>query len=308
MLFDGALLQFGQQGKGVSKARVDSPADARITLEMTFLDEARSPVDTEARTLATLVGQVTLSRTGAAVFTGTGDEPPQGFVVDPTAGSQAPEGATSRRTLRFAFGKADFERVPHPPRALEVKLDPVRFRYLEVRAKLEIDGSIEADFDINDVLDIAITPANPPPVVEGVTVGIHPPLFDSIPPHAQLLITPSAGKPISFDLESGRDHGDGLLSFTVPDPQPGVRYKGEIRMQTSGPGTLLFKDLELHQLVLESEGASPAPLSSFGSDGIAFDSVAEDPPAGEAVQGGPEETTADQLAALDAQAGTAVLV
>lgn len=304
LLLDGALLCFGERGKGTSKAEVGAKVPATLSLEMTFLDSARKPLDTEQRPFATLEGQITFRDARTPVFSGTLNDAgePEGLKLDPQAHDEAPEGATSRRVLRFAFDVPDFEQVPKL-QELVIKLDPERFRFMELRAKLAIAGDVEADLDVNDVLDIAITPKNPPPLLSGVTIGIHPPLFDEVPPHATLVITPSSGKPLAFALDSGVDRGDGLLSFTVENPEPGVLYTAEMRVSTNGSGTVLFKDVELHQLVAESEGADPTPLSTFGADTLAFESAIAEPPPGEAIQGGPEETSDEQLASLDAQSG-----
>jgi len=138
----------------------------------------------------------------------------------------------------------------------------------------------------------------------GATIGVHPPLFDSIPPSAKLVVTPSEGDPITFPLSSGIDRGDGLLSFLVPSPKPGVLYTAEMTLSPADSPTLLFQDIELNQLVLQSNGASAAPLSSLGADALLFDSTPQAADAEEAVQGGPDGPTDQQLASFDAQAGT----
>lgn len=308
LLLDGALLRFGRHGQGTSNMPASATVPAKLLLEMTCMDSGRQPSDVEQRALATMEGQLTFRNGETPVFSASLDEEGQvqGLVIGPQAVDEAPDGATSRRVLRFAFGAPDFEQVP-TRQELVVKLDPKRFRFLEVRTRLEVAGIVESDFEVNDVLDVAITPKNPPPLVAGATVGIHPPLFDEIPPNATLVITPSTGPALTFALDSGVDRGDGLLSFTVEEPQPGVLYRAEMRVAGASQGTVLFKDVELHQLVAESEGASPAPLSSFLKDALAFESAPAEPARGEAVQGGPEETTDQQLASLDAQAGTVAL-
>ena len=296
-LFDGARLGLELMGAGLSKATIGSPIGAKISLQMTFLDRARAPQDTEERALAIVSGSIVFRDAVSPAFTADAS----GWVPDPAADDQAPEGATSQRALRFELDTpdGDDEASSHD---LVVKLDPSRFQYLEVRAKLEIGGSTEADFDVNGVLDVVITANNPPPL--GVTIGIHPPLFDAIPPSAKLVITPSAGDPITFALTSGIDRGDGLLSFLIPSPQPGVLYTAEMQIRPSEPRTPLFEDFELNQLVAQSNGASADPLSNLGADALVFESRSVLGDDEEAVQGGPDEPSDQQLASFDAQAGT----
>ncbi|HKO50878.1 MAG TPA: hypothetical protein VJV79_24375 [Polyangiaceae bacterium] len=297
VLFDGARVGFALMGAGLSKARRGSATDGKLALRMTFVDRARAPQETEERALATLNGSIVLSDDGAPVFTADAN----GWVADPEADDQAPDGAISQRALRFELASPDFDGEVLS-QELVVKLDATRFRFFELRAKLEIGGSTEADFDVNDVLDVAITANNPPPL--GATIGIHPPLFDVIPPSAKLVVTPSEGKALTFPLGSGIDRGDGLLSFLVPDPKPGVLYSAEVTLFPSDAPTPLFQDLELNQLVLQSNGASVQPLSNLGPDALVFESAPEEDADGEAVQPGPEEPTDQQLASFDAQAGT----
>jgi len=276
---------------------------------MTFLDRAREPTETETRPLATLAGQLTFADATTPVFTGKLDDAgvPEGLVVDAKAADDAPEGASSKRLLRFEFTSPDFKNVPSSTQTLIIKLDPQRFKFMELGAKLEIAGGSEADFNVNELLDIAITRLNPPPFLEGATIGVHPPLFDEIPSGAVLMVTPSSGKPESFDFDEGLDRGDGLLHFVIPDPQPGILYTAEIRLNPAKAGAILFKDIELNQLLLESEGSALSPLPALGVDALAFESTPADPPAGQAVQGGPEETSDEQLAQFNAQSGNSAV-
>lgn len=183
----------------------------------------------------------------------------------------------------------------------------LRFKFMELGAKLHIADTVEADFAVNDVLDVAITRHNPTPLVEGATIGVHPPLFNEIPKSAVLVVTPTSGKIETFGLGDGIDLGDGLLRFVIPDPLPGTLYSAEIRINPSMPGVVLFKDVELHQMISESQGGATTPLPAFGVDPLAFDSAPAEPPPGQAVQGGPEETSDQQLAQLDARAGNTAL-
>jgi hypothetical protein len=301
LLFDGARVSFASLGAGPSKGSVYSATDGKLSLRMVFLDQARAPQDTEERALATLAGSIVLSKYGGAVFTGDA----RGWVVDPEADDQAPEGAISQRALRLECASPDFDGEVSS-QYLVLRLDPLRFRFLELRAKLEIGGGTEADFAVNDVLDVAITASPPPPL--GATIGIHPPLFDSIPPSAKLVVTPSDGDPIAFPLASGIDRGDGLLSFLVPGPKPGVLYTAEMTIFPNDSPTLLFQNFELNQLIAQSNGASADPLSNLGADALVFESTPEEVNDGEAVQGGPDEPTDQQLASFDAQAGTVTVV
>jgi len=296
-LFDGAVLSFRAMGEGLSKASIGSPTSAKLSLQMTFLDQARAPQDTEDRPLASMAGSIVFKQIDSPVFSGD----PNGWTLDPLAHDQAPEGATSQRALRFELASPDFAGAL-PNQDLVIKLDPTRFRFIELRAKLEIGGSIEADFAVSGVLDVLITRDNPPPL--GATIGIPPPIFDEIPATAKLVLTPSQGDPITFALASGADRGDGLLTFLVPDPRPGVLYKAEMQVAPTAPLTLLFHDIELNQLVAQSEGATAGPLASLGADALVFETAAEGSDDAEVTQGGPDAPSDEQLASFDAQAGT----
>ncbi len=296
-LFDGASVSCTVMGGGLSKASIGSSTAGKLSLQMTFLDRARSPQDTEVRALAAMSGSIALRDEDTAVFTGDAT----GWVLDPAADDQAPDGATSQRALRFEIASPE-DAGEATSQDLLFKLDPTRFRYIEVRAKLEVGGSTESDFDVNGVLDIAITADNPPPL--GVTIGVHPPLFDAIPATANLIVTPSEGDPITFPLVSGMDRGDGLLSFLVPSPQPGVTYTAEMQIRPSDPRTQLFQGFELNQLVAQSNGSSADPLSNLGADALVFELKSEPEDDEDAVQGGPDAPSDQQLASFDAQGGT----
>lgn len=303
--FDGAEITLTRHGGGESKAS-GSPQPAKLILQATFLDRAREPRETETRPLAIFEGSLRLRADGAPVFLAPTSDQPFGFTAAPQADEEGPASATSRRVLRFALAAALFEGSEVDEAALVVKLEPQRFAFMEVRAQLEIAGTIEAAFEVNDVLDVAITRTNPPRLVEGATIGIHLPLFDEIPEDATLVVTPSDGEPSTFLLRDGLKRGDGVAVFTVQDPQPGVLYSAEMRLAPSGPGSFLFQGVELHQLLAESTGASPGPLNLEGADALCFEAPEAETPGGEAVQGGPQETTEQQLGSFRAKAGTDV--
>src|SRR5690349_21303924 len=108
-------------GGGLSKASVDSPAPAKLSLKMTFFDRARAPQDTEERALATLSGSLLFRDDEQAVFGADA----AGWVMDPAASDDAPDGATSTRALRFELASPDFEGAASS-QDLVVKLDPTR--------------------------------------------------------------------------------------------------------------------------------------------------------------------------------------
>lgn len=297
LLFDGARLSFALMGKGLSRVSAGSPVAGKLSLQLKFLDQARAPQDTEQRALASLAGSIAFRELDTPVFTGSSE----GWVVDPQANDEAPDAATSQRALRLELATPDFEGAP-ASQDLVFRLDPERFRFFELRGKLEIGGAVEADLDVSDALDVAITANNPPPL--GVTLGVHPPLFDAIPPSARLILTPSEGAPMTFSLASGIDRGDGLLSFLVPAPRPGVLYKAEMMLFPADPATVLFEDFELDQLVAQSNGAPADPLPSLGRDVLAFESTSKATDDEQALQGGPETPSEQQLASFDAHAGT----
>lgn len=301
--FDGAEIILTTHGGGESKAST-SLQPAKLILHATFLDRARQPRDIETRPLASFEGRLGLRADGSPVFVASSSDEPSGVTAAPEAYENAPDGATSRRVLRFLWAAAQLEGANSEGVTLVVKLEPKRFAFMEVRAQLEVAGSIEAAFDANDVLDVAITPTNPPRLVEGATIGIHVPLFDEIPENATLVVTPSDGEPITFLLREGLDRGDQVIVLTVRDPQPGVRYSGKMRLGSSDTGTLLFDGVELYQLLVESDGSPPGPLSISGVDALTFEAPEAEAPLGEAVQGGPQETSEQQLASFRARAGT----
>jgi hypothetical protein len=305
--FDGALIGLRAFGGGDSKLTRAGKQPAKLTLKATFFDRARKPLDTEERPIAHLEGSIELQGDGSPVFFGDETEDsPKTFTVDDTADKQAPDGATSRRILRLELDSTSFRCLSTKHKNLILKLDAKRFAFMEVRAQLEVAGATEAPFEVNDVLDIAITKENPPRIVEGATIGVHVPWFDEIPEGAALIITPDGDEAVTFPLRDGLDLGDGLLYFTVEEPQPGKTYSAEMRANAAAPLTVVFEGVELYQLVAESEGQEPAPLMIDGADPLDFEAPAEELPRERATEPGPKETSADQLASFKNKAGTDV--
>jgi hypothetical protein len=184
----GASVEFTTFGAGASVLKRDVPSPAKLTLHGTFLSRIRGSGERASRTLARLDGEVVLRGSGnRPVFIGSIDasgqplgwtpeaEPPE---LEPAeaaeqSGSDPLLSEPSRRVLRLELSAAHFERVaPNDRNELVVTLDARRFRYLEVRAELELDGTVEAPLDVNDVLDVLITPSNPPRLPELITVRL----------------------------------------------------------------------------------------------------------------------------------------
>jgi peptidoglycan hydrolase-like protein with peptidoglycan-binding domain len=171
---DGALISFVTLGAGRSALVPEKPTPAKLKLVARFVDSIRTENDEETRELATLEGKLSAGRNFATTlrFEGAlGDKgKPVGLVpaapsddAHPAAakdGDAAEPDHSEIRLFRFAFDPAQFQQVPDDPMTLRVRVDPKRFHYCEVEAKLEIDGASEAG-DENDILDVLITPRNP---------------------------------------------------------------------------------------------------------------------------------------------------
>ncbi|HEX3594791.1 MAG TPA: hypothetical protein VHU80_06815 [Polyangiaceae bacterium] len=312
-VFDGAVLALERRGSGTSQAGVGSPTDAKITLEMRFSDRVRAPGDTMTQILATLEGKLVFSDAREPSFEAKVDDDgePVGLVPDPGADPNATDddddqdddenAKQSRRVMRFRFETPDFTGVPEDGNELTVELDAERFAYMEIHAKLDTGGAEEASFDADDVLDVFITTENPPPLTRDVFVGLHPPLADEIPSSASVTFTPSTGAAVTVPLCDGVDLGDGLLYFRIQKPKPGVLYAAQVDLGDGSELPPLFEGVELHQLVVSPDAASLA-LPALGSDGLVFASAPPEVVDDDAVEGGPLETTDEQLAEFTAAA------
>lgn len=99
------------------------------------------------------------------------------------------------------------------------------------------------------------------------------------PDDFNLTLTPSTGAPQVFEKGDAEDRGDGLLSFKVTDPQPGVLYSATVTLEAGGVAVTLFEAFELHALLLEQgqpdRPATPPPFE----DPFVFVTDTEDPDA-----------------------------
>jgi hypothetical protein len=86
---------------------------------------------------------------------------------------------------------------------------------MEVRAKLELDGAVEAEFDVNDVLDVAITASNPPPLPVPFEVQVTDELGEPVP---GATVTVLSGATTLEGQNEGVADGDGLIELK---PQAG---------------------------------------------------------------------------------------
>jgi hypothetical protein len=138
-------------------------------------------------------------------------------------------------------------------------------------------------------------------------IGLQPPFFDEIPAGASVTFTPSSGAEQEFALTAGLDLGDGLLHFSVADPQPGVLYTATVRLAKDAPSVVLFEGIDLSLLVAERQGSVPSSPPPLGNDALVF--ATEPETVSDDVQdGGPGETTPEQLASVSLPAGGTAVV
>lgn len=231
----GARIEMTAFGDERSMVKPDVPQPAKLTLYGTFLSRIRGSSEEETRPFGHLEGEMVLrGATQAPVFIGAADESgrPRGWTsntpLEPAGASEASAGEypePSRRVLRLEFS-SQFEQVPSRGEELIIQVDVRRFRYLEVRAELEVGGQVEARKEVNDVLDVLLTRTNPPRVPDPVVVRL----------------TDEHGQPASkakFHIVSGGELEYGGQQGTADDhgqivikPQVGVDH-GEIRWSTS---------------------------------------------------------------------------
>lgn len=177
-LADGARVCFAPFGSGTSRATPDRAVPAKLTFLAAVADRVRGDVQWQERRIATLEGEIHLMGSAhAPVFVGAKDEydQPKGLVPeqDAFAVSGNPKRYESLRVLRFQFPREYFQDVGDPLQGtceLPLRIDAGRFRYLEVRVQLEVDGGVEAPAKANDVLDVLVTPQNPPTYGPGVKI------------------------------------------------------------------------------------------------------------------------------------------
>jgi len=177
-LSDGPRVALEALGPFASTLALNAPAPAKLIFEARYLERVRGEQTPEPEVvpLATLDGKLVRSGSWSQLrFEGNLDAAgaPVGLVpatvVDEDDPPRAAEGDDPKdreqiRVLRFFFDSEQFRNV-HPTfmdhGELVVLMKPNRFRYCEISVALEVNGSVEASSEQNDILDVFITMRNP---------------------------------------------------------------------------------------------------------------------------------------------------
>lgn len=190
----GGSLGLASLGVGSSGAKVE-PVPAKVKLSATCFADARNPEPKELE-LGELIGEVSVS--------------PPDFLPElliSVADSQAllepsePEpGALRPRRLRLALQPPTAIMPPDGPAFVELSI-PGEFlegaRHLELRAAIDVAGTVEGDLETNDVLDVPLLPE---------------PLF-------KLALVDEMGEPLP-DVPVDFSAGDQLVSAVTPGSGP----------------------------------------------------------------------------------------
>jgi hypothetical protein len=217
-LADGAAIRLqnlGRAGSGVTVA----PKPARIVFIGAFFDAARAASATEARQLAVVNGTIEQGSDGNARFTGdgagiTGSDATLDVFQSPNPPRLGVDQAPPR-VLRLRFEQPDFFQVlPNGASEAEllVAVDSKTVLFMEVGARLEIAGAIEADEQTNDRLDIVVTGTNPPPL-QLLSVRLHDAAALPFPAAAVRVTLPGETRELVAD-------GEGFVTFLLPPACP----------------------------------------------------------------------------------------
>jgi outer membrane protein OmpA-like peptidoglycan-associated protein len=152
----GGTLELASLGVGSTAAKVDAPVPAKISFTASCFTEARNPEPRDLE-LGELVGEVSLSEPDFVpeLVVSVADsqallEPPDG---EPEVGRP--------RVLRLALKAPTVVMPPDGPSFVQLTI-PAGFldgaRHLELRATLEVNGNVEGDASVNDVLDVPLLP------------------------------------------------------------------------------------------------------------------------------------------------------
>jgi hypothetical protein len=212
LVADGATVSFAHLGKPPSKLKRGAEKQATLTLSGRFMERVREPGDEEERDLAKLKGSMRVEDDGSFVFaakqladgTAEGLQPTEAVGDDDDVSEDDPREV---RLMRFAFDGIQFEGLGgREPLELALRVDAARFDYCEVSVKLEVGGSVEADRNVNDTLDVLITPDNPTPR-ELVTVRFVDEAGDPMPSAAVAIS--SGAKPVDASADPTALTADG---------------------------------------------------------------------------------------------------
>jgi hypothetical protein len=144
---------------------------------------------------------------------------------------------------------------------------------------LEVEVLLTSEEVDAEAAEIAAEQGGDVTVPGDVFIALVPPTSEPVPDDFNLTLTPSTGTPQVFEKGDATDLGDGLLSFKVTDPQPGVLYSATVTLEAGGPAVTLFEGFELHALLLEQvqpdRPATPPPFE----DPFVFVTDTEDPDA-----------------------------
>ena len=232
----GATLELASLGAGSTGAKVDSPVPAKIRFKASCFTDARNPEPRELE-LGELVGEVSITE---------GDFTPE--LVVSVADSQAlldpPDGEPQvgrPRVLRLELKPPTLIMPLDGPAFVQLVL-PADFlddaRHLEVRAVLEVNGSVEGDEGSNDVLDV---PLLPQPLFKLALVDeMRQPLADvpidfSNGPN-EIISAVSDGSPLVFD-----DLGFADATAQISDNE-GLKSELKQRWAKIRPGRVLKDD------------------------------------------------------------------
>jgi len=179
---EGVRLQFADLGRGSSLVSPARAADAKITFRVALRKMARETSEPERQELGSLTGQIELRgddlspvfviapEAAATALTLTFDDaaaqqaPPPAEGVDPGSSAAARRPKPRALTLELDSGSFDGTNELPESRLLIPSEALAGFHFLELEAELEIEGSPEGTFALNDVLDGRITPNSPPPL------------------------------------------------------------------------------------------------------------------------------------------------
>ena len=212
---DGARVQLTTMGPPGSRLEEGQTSPARLELEGEFSANLRKPDPAETCPLAVVEGRITRTADQVRFVADESGLVPMGpdlAVFDSDSPPRLAPDEEPPRVLQFRFDSAQFHGLGAPGHGIRVACDVKKYRYLEVVAQLEIDGSVEAGFHVNDRLDVLITKDNPPPL-NLLTVRLHD--ADAVPLSAARarLQLPTGTKALVAD-------GEGVVTVLLPEVCP----------------------------------------------------------------------------------------
>jgi flagellar motor protein MotB len=149
----GGRLALSLLGKSGSAAKRGASVGAKVTFTAVTFETARGS-EGPSRELGTLVGELSLSARG--------DNPALVVSRDASASLLAAPAKSLDRKLRLELGAPTVRLASgDDPSSLRLVIPADLLegaRHLELRAKLELAGALEADESINDVLDVPLVP------------------------------------------------------------------------------------------------------------------------------------------------------